>query len=59
LCTAARGPCRPSGLHRQLVGETDFGNIGLGGTQCLVGSNQLKRFGWVVLDYIGDRMVLG
>ena len=46
-------------LHRQLVGETDFGNIGLGGTQGLLGSDQLKRYGWVVLDFTGARMVLG
>jgi hypothetical protein len=46
-------------LHRQLVGETDFGNIGFGGTQGLLGSDQLKRYGWVVLDFTGARMVLG
>jgi hypothetical protein len=46
-------------LHPQLVGETDFGTIGRGGTQGLLGSDQLKRYGWVVLDYTGGRLVLG
>jgi hypothetical protein len=45
-------------LHPQLVGETDLG-VGLGGTQGLLGSDQLKRYGWVVLDFTGARMVLG
>jgi predicted aspartyl protease len=46
-------------LHPQLVGQTDFGTSGLGGLQGLLGSDQLKRYGWVVLDYTGARMVLG
>jgi hypothetical protein len=46
------------GLHPQLVGETDLG-ASLGGTQGLLGSDQLKRYGWVVLDFTGARMVLG
>jgi aspartyl protease len=46
-------------LHRQLVGSTDFGAASLGGTVGLLGSDQLKRYGWVVLDYGGGRMVLG
>jgi Aspartyl protease len=46
-------------LHPQLVGQTSFGSIALGGTQGLLGSDQLRRFGWVVLDYAGARMVLG
>jgi hypothetical protein len=46
-------------LHPQLVGSTDFGAASLGGTQGLLGSDQLKRYGWVVLDYTGGRMVLG
>jgi hypothetical protein len=45
-------------LHPQLVGETDLG-VSLGGTQGLLGSDQLRRYGWVVLDYTGARMVLG
>jgi hypothetical protein len=46
-------------LHRQLVGETDFGTIGQGGLDGLLGSDQLRRFGWIVLDYTGGRLVLG
>jgi hypothetical protein len=46
-------------LHPQLVGDTTFGTIALGGTQGLLGSDQLKRFGWIVFDYAGGRMVLG
>jgi hypothetical protein len=46
-------------LHPQLVGETDFGTISLTGIQGLLGSDQLTRFGWVVLDYAGGRLVLG
>ena len=46
-------------LFPQLVGDTSFGTIGLAGTQGLLGSDQLKRYGWVVLDYAGGRLVLG
>lgn len=46
-------------LYSQLVGDTSFGSIALGGTQGLLGSDQLKRYGWVVLDYAGGRLVLG
>jgi hypothetical protein len=46
-------------LHPQLVGATDFGAIGDGGPAGLLGSDQLKRFGWVILDYSGGRLVLG
>jgi predicted aspartyl protease len=46
-------------LYRQLVGNTSFGSIALGGTQGLLGSDQLKRYGWVVLDYSGGRLILG
>ena len=46
-------------LHRQLVGETSFGAISIGGLEGLLGSDQLERFGWVVLDYDGGRMVVG
>ncbi len=46
-------------LYPQLVGETDFGVISAGGTEGLLGSDQLKRYGWVVLDYAGGRLVLG
>jgi hypothetical protein len=46
-------------LHRQLIGATNFGPISSGGTQGLLGSDQLKRYGWVIFDYAGGRMVLG
>jgi hypothetical protein len=46
-------------LHPQLVGDTSFGSIGLAGTQGLLGSDQLQRYGWVVFDYTGGRLVLG
>lgn len=46
-------------LVPQLLGATPFGTIGLAGTQGLLGSDQLRRFGWVVLDYQGARLVLG
>ncbi len=46
-------------LRAQLVGETDFGAISLGGIDGLLGSDQLARFGWVVLDFTGGRLVLG
>ena len=40
-------------LHSQLIGSTNFGTISLSGTQGLLGSDQLRRYGWVVLDYAG------
>jgi hypothetical protein len=46
-------------LYPQLVGDTSFGSIALGGTQGLLGSDQLKKYGWVVLDYSGGRLILG
>jgi hypothetical protein len=46
-------------LHSQLIGSTDFGTITASGTQGLLGSDQLRRYGWVVLDYAGGQMVLG
>jgi predicted aspartyl protease len=46
-------------LHPQLIGSTNFGTISESGTQGLLGSDQLRRYGWVVLDYAGGQMVLG
>ena len=46
-------------LYAQLMGETSFGPISLSGVQGLLGSDQLKRYGAVVLDYTGARLVLG
>jgi hypothetical protein len=45
-------------LPPQLVGSTVFGTLG-SGVQGLLGSDVLKRFGWVVLDYRGAQMVVG
>jgi hypothetical protein len=46
-------------LHPQLIGDTNLGPVSLGGTEGLLGSDQLQRYGWVVLDYTGGRLVLG
>ena len=46
-------------LHPQLIGSTNFGTISLSGTVGLLGSDQLRRYGWVILDYAGGQMVLG
>ncbi len=46
-------------LRPQLLGDTDFGAIASGGLDGLLGSDQLLRHGWVVLDYSGGLMVLG
>jgi len=46
-------------LHPQLIGSARFGAISAGGTQGLLGSDQLIRYGWVVFDYSGGRLVLG
>jgi hypothetical protein len=48
-------------LHPQLLGSANFGLIGQGqgGITGLLGSDQLKRFGWVIFDYKGGRLVLG
>ncbi len=46
-------------LRPQLIGSTEFGTISLSGTQGLLGSDQLRRYGWVVLDYTGGQLVLG
>ena len=46
-------------LHSQLLGSVNFGPIGAGGTAGLLGSDQLQRFGWVIFDYRGGRLVLG
>ncbi len=46
-------------LHPQLIGSLNFGPIGGDGTAGLLGSDQLQRFGWVIFDYRGGRLVLG
>jgi Aspartyl protease len=67
VCSVITAPLVHSGpwsvpglaLHPQLIGSTDFGPISLSGTVGLLGSDQLRRFGWVVFDYTGGQMVLG
>ena len=44
---------------RSSSASTNFGTISLSGTLGLLGSDQLRRYGWVVLDYAGAQMVLG
>jgi hypothetical protein len=46
-------------LHPQLLGVANFGAIGADGIAGLLGSDQLQRFGWVIFDYSGGRLVLG
>lgn len=46
-------------LHAQLLGSANFGLTSIGGTAGLLGSDQLKRYGWVVFDYSGGRLILG
>jgi hypothetical protein len=64
VCSSVTTPLVHSGpwsipgvtLHPQLIGSTPFGSIGPSG---LLGSDQLIRYGWVVFDYSGGRLVLG
>lgn len=66
VCSVITAPLVRSGpwsvpgltLHTQLIGSTDFG-VSLSGTQGLLGSDQLRRYGWVIFDYAGALMVLG
>ncbi|HEY1829260.1 MAG TPA: aspartyl protease family protein [Acidimicrobiales bacterium] len=55
------GPWSVDGLrlHQQLIGSTNFGPIAAGGLSGLLGSDQLIRYGWVVFDYQGGRLILG
>jgi hypothetical protein len=46
-------------LYPQLLGAANFGAISANGTAGLIGSDQLQRFGWVIFDYSGGRLVLG
>jgi hypothetical protein len=67
VCSVITAPLVRSGpwsvpgvaLHPQLIGSTNFGSISLSGTQGLLGSDQLRRYGWVILDYVGAQLVLG
>jgi hypothetical protein len=46
-------------LQPQLIDTADFGAISAGGLVGLWGSDQLIRYGWVIFDYQGGRLVLG
>jgi hypothetical protein len=46
-------------LHPQLLLSINIGQISAGGTEGLLGSDQLQRFGWVIFDYRGGRLILG
>ena len=67
VCSTITAPLVHSGpwsipgvtLHPQLLGAVNFGPVSLGGTAGLLGSDQLRRFGWVIFDYSGGRLVLG
>jgi len=67
VCSTITAPLVHSGrwsipgvqLHPQLLGAVNFGPISLDGTAGLIGSDQLRRFGWVIFDYGGGRLVLG
>jgi hypothetical protein len=67
VCSTITAPLVHSGtwsipgltLHPQLLGVANFGPIGAGGLAGLLGSDQLQRYGWVIFDYRGGRLVLG
>jgi predicted aspartyl protease len=47
-------------LRPQLLGSANFGPISADSSvEGLLGSDQLKHFGWVIFDYAGGRIVLG
>jgi hypothetical protein len=67
VCSTITAPLVRSGpwsipgvaLYPQLLGTANFGTIGANGLAGLLGSDQLQRFGWVIFDYSGGRLVLG
>ena len=67
VCSVITAPLVRSGpwsipgvrLHPQLLGAVNFGPVSLDGTAGLIGSDQMRRFGWVIFDYSGGRLVLG
>jgi hypothetical protein len=64
VCSTITSPLVHSGawsvpgvtLFPQLIGTAPFGPISQAG---LLGSDQLFRYGWVVFDYTGGRLILG
>lgn len=67
VCSVITAPLVHSGqwsipgvtLHPQLLGAVSFGPVSLDGTDGLLGSDQLRRFGWAIFDYSGGRLILG
>ncbi|MGO8861760.1 MAG: aspartyl protease family protein [Acidimicrobiales bacterium] len=67
VCSTITAPLVRSGpwsipgvtLYPQLLGTANFGTIAANGLAGLLGSDQLQRFGWVIFDYSGGRLVLG
>ncbi len=67
VCSTITSPLDQSGpwsvpgvtLYPQDLGVVSFGPISDNGTAGLLGSDQLERFGWVIFDYRGGRLVLG
>ncbi len=67
VCSTITAPLVHSGpwsipgvqLHPQLLGAVNFGPVSLDGTSGLIGSDQLRRYGWVIFDYSGGRLVVG
>jgi Aspartyl protease len=66
-CSVVTAPLVHSGLwsvpgltlHPQLIDTQSFGSISAGGIVGTLGSDQLQRFGWVIFDYRGGRLILG
>jgi Aspartyl protease len=46
-------------LRPQLLEVESFGAISAGGIVGTLGSDQLARFGWVIFDYRGGRLIVG
>jgi Aspartyl protease len=46
-------------LTPQLIGSTNLGVVSAGGLNGLLGADQMSRFGSVIFDYGGGRLVLG
>lgn len=46
-------------LHPQLIESIPFDPAATGGDYGTLGSDQLIRYGWVVFDYTGGRLILG
>ncbi|HMD44635.1 MAG TPA: aspartyl protease family protein [Acidimicrobiales bacterium] len=56
--TVAKVPTGTIPLKKLVLAETNLG-LAAGGSDGLLGSDQLANFSWVVLDYRGGRLVFG